>query len=80
MQPGPALTPSSGAGRPGLPRRPGCRKKDPVGKVLAGITIPVDGVTTGPGGPGRGLGVGGERPHHWVSGRPWSYDPPSTGR
>ena len=25
-------------------------------------------------GPGRGLGAGGERLHHWVFGGPWSYD------
>jgi hypothetical protein len=47
-----------------------------MGKVLAGITISVDGFITGPGdGPGCGLGVGGERLHHWVFGGPWSYDP-----
>jgi len=43
-----------------------------VGKVLAGITISVDGFITGPGGPGRGLGVGGERLYCWVFGGPWS--------
>ena len=47
-----------------------------MGKVLAGITISVDGFITGPGGPGRGLGVGGERLHCRVFGGPWSYNPP----
>jgi len=43
-------------------------------KVIAGITTSVDGYITGPDdGPGRGLGVGGERLHYWVFGGPWSY-------
>jgi dihydrofolate reductase len=43
-----------------------------MGKVVAGITISVDGFVTGPGdGPGCGLGVGGERLHYWVFGGPW---------
>jgi hypothetical protein len=47
-----------------------------MGKVLAGITISVDGFVTGPGdGPGCGLGVG-ERLHYWVFGGHWSYDSP----
>ncbi len=51
-----------------------------MGKVLAGITISVDGFITGPGdGPGCGLGVGGERLHYWVFGGPWSYDSPGRG-
>jgi len=51
-----------------------------MGKVLAGITISVDGFITGPGdGPGCGLGVGGERLHYWVFGGPWSYDLPGRG-
>jgi hypothetical protein len=51
-----------------------------MGKVLAGITISVDGYITGPGdGPGCGLGVGGERLHYWVFGGPWSYDSPGRG-
>ena len=51
-----------------------------MGKVLAGITISVDGFITGPrDGPGCGLGVGGERLHHWVFGGPWSYDSPGRG-
>jgi len=43
--------------------------------VLASITTSLDGYVTGPDdGPGRGLGVGGERLHHWVMGGPWTYD------
>jgi dihydrofolate reductase len=45
-----------------------------VTRVLAGITISLDGYTTGLNdGPGRGLGEGGERLHYWVFGGPWSY-------
>jgi len=44
-------------------------------KVLAAITMSVDGYITGPDdGPGQGLGKGGERLHYWVFGGPWSYD------
>ncbi|MEA2419049.1 MAG: hypothetical protein QOE60_1255 [Thermoleophilaceae bacterium] len=44
-------------------------------KVLAGITTSVDGYIAGPNdGPGKGLGEGGERLHHWVFGGPWTYD------
>jgi dihydrofolate reductase len=44
-------------------------------KVLAVITTSVDGYVTGPNdGPGKGLGEGGERLHHWVFGGPWTYD------
>jgi dihydrofolate reductase len=51
-----------------------------MGKVLAGITMSVDGFITGPGdGPGCGLGAGGERLHYWVFGGPWSYDSPGRG-
>ena len=51
-----------------------------MGKVVAAITISVDGFITGPGdGPGCGLGVGGERLHYWVFGGPWSYDSPGRG-
>jgi dihydrofolate reductase len=51
-----------------------------MGKVVAGITTSVDGYITGPDdGPGRGLGVGGERLHYWVFGGPWSYDSPGRG-
>jgi dihydrofolate reductase len=51
-----------------------------MGKVVAGITISVDGYITGPDdGPGCGLGVGGERLHYWVFGGPWRYDSPERG-
>jgi dihydrofolate reductase len=51
-----------------------------MGRVLAGITISVDGFITGPGdGPECGLGAGGERLHYWVFGGPWSYDSPGRG-
>jgi dihydrofolate reductase len=44
-------------------------------RVAAGITTSLDGYITGPDdGPGRGLGEGGERLHHWVFGGPWSYE------
>ena len=43
-------------------------------KVVATITTSVDGYVAGPDdGPGRGLGEGGERLHHWVFGGPWTY-------
>src|SRR5919199_994258 len=43
-------------------------------KVLAGITMSVDGYVAGPDdGPGQGLGEGGERLHYWVFGGPWTY-------
>jgi dihydrofolate reductase len=43
-------------------------------KVHAVITTSVDGYITGPDdGPGRGLGVNGERLHAWVFGGRWSY-------
>jgi dihydrofolate reductase len=49
-------------------------------KVLAGITMSVDGYITGPNdGPGKGLGEGGERLHYWVFGGPWAYDSESKG-
>jgi len=45
-----------------------------MAKVLAGITISVDGCVAGPDdGPGKGLGEGGERLHWWVFGGPWTY-------
>jgi len=51
-----------------------------MGKVVAQITTSLDGYVTGPNdGPGRGLGDGGEHLHHWVFGRPWSYEQPPTG-
>ena len=46
-------------------------------KVLAGITMSVDGYVAGPDDrPGKGLGEGGERLHYWVFGGPWEYDGP----
>ena len=43
-------------------------------KVLAGITVSLDGYYTGLNdGPGAGLGEGGERLHYWVFGGPWTY-------
>ncbi len=52
-----------------------------MSKVVASITISVDGFYAGPGdGPGQGLGVDGERLHYWVFGGPWSYDGESPGR
>ena len=45
-----------------------------MSKVLAGITVSVDGYIAGPNdGPGKGLGEGGERLHYWVFGGPWTY-------
>lgn len=50
-----------------------------MGHVLATITTSLDGYVTGPDdGPGCGLGVGGERLHHWVMGGPWTYDDERT--
>ena len=46
-----------------------------MNKVVAAITMSVDGYFTGPDdGPGCGLGVDGERLHYWVFGGPWSYE------
>src|SRR6476661_4420519 len=66
------------SGRPG--RLTGEEQKEAMmSKVVAGITVSVDGYITGPDdGPGQGLGVGGERLHYWVFGGPWSYE--SSGR
>jgi len=45
-----------------------------MAKVVAAITMSVDGYVTGPNdGPDKGLGDGGERLHYWVFGGPWSY-------
>ena len=45
-----------------------------MGKAIASITTSVDGYITGPDDrPGQGLGIGGERLHHWVFGGPWTY-------
>ena len=44
-------------------------------KIIAAITMSVDGYITGPDdGPDKGLGEGGERLHYWVMGGPWTYD------
>src|SRR6201996_2075075 len=49
-----------------------------MGKVVADITMSLDGFVTGPGdGPGRGLGENGEQLHNWVMGGPWHYDDPN---
>jgi dihydrofolate reductase len=46
-----------------------------MSKVVAGITISLDGFVTGPNDRlGAGLGEGGERLHYWVFGGPWTYD------
>jgi dihydrofolate reductase len=46
-----------------------------MGHVIATITTSLDGYVAGPDdGPGRGLGVGGERLHYWVMGGPWTYE------
>jgi dihydrofolate reductase len=51
-----------------------------MSKVVAVITVSVDGYITGPDdGPRQGLGTGGERLHYWVFGGPWSYDSPAQG-
>jgi len=45
-----------------------------MAKIVAAITMSVDGYITGPNdGPDKGLGEGGERLHYWVFGGPWSY-------
>lgn len=45
-----------------------------MSRVIAAITTSVDGYFVGPDDrPGQGLGVGGERLHHWVMGGPWTY-------
>jgi len=48
-------------------------------KVLAAITMSVDGYVAGPNDvAGNGLGDGGERLHYWVFGGPWTYDAEPT--
>ncbi|HYK07652.1 MAG TPA: dihydrofolate reductase family protein [Gaiellaceae bacterium] len=45
-----------------------------MGKVVAGITMSMDGFVAGPNDRlGAGLGDGGERLHYWVFGGPWRY-------
>ena len=49
-------------------------------KVLAAITMSVDGYVAGPNDhPGQGLGEGGERLHYWVFGGPWTYEDEERG-
>ena len=49
-------------------------------KVVASITMSLDGFITGPNdGPANGLGDGGERLHYWVFGGPWSYEAEPSG-
>ena len=51
-----------------------------MGKVIAGITVSLDGFVTGPNDRfGAGLGDGGERLHYWVFGGPWTYDDENHG-
>src|SRR5437764_14480588 len=58
-------------------RRDDNGKGDDMPKVLAGITMSLDGYITGPDDrAGAGLGEGGERLHYWVFGGPWSYGRP----
>ena len=46
-----------------------------MSKVIATITVSLDGYVTGPDDrEGQGLGVGGERLHYWVMGGPWTYE------
>ena len=46
-----------------------------MAKIIAAITMSVDGYITGPDdGPEKGLGEGGERLHYWVMGGPWTYE------
>lgn len=43
-------------------------------RTIASITTSLDGYVVGPDDrPGQGLGIGGERLHHWVMGGPWTY-------
>ena len=52
-----------------------------MAKIIAAITMSVDGYITGPDdGPDKGLGDGGERLHYWVFGGPWSYDNEPKGK
>ena len=48
-----------------------------MAKVIAGITMSLDGYVTGPDDRlGAGLGEGGEKLHEWVFGGPWTYESP----
>ena len=51
-----------------------------MGKVLAGITMSLDGFIAGPNDRvGAGLGDGAEPLHYWVFGGPWTYDDETFG-
>jgi dihydrofolate reductase len=51
-----------------------------MGKVVAFITMSLDGYVAGPSDrPEAGLGDGGERLHYWNFGGPWTYDQESFG-
>jgi dihydrofolate reductase len=51
------------------------KESEDMSKVVAGITISLDGYITGPNDRlGAGLGDGGERLHYWVFGGAWTYD------
>ncbi|MEE3921724.1 HD domain-containing protein [Micromonospora sp. BRA006-A] len=76
-----AMSPASAAGLPwvGVLRSPGgsMSTSEARGRVRAFVTVSLDGYVTGPDDhAGQGLGVGGERMHHWVMGGPWTYDTP----
>ena len=50
-----------------------------MAKVIAGITMSLDGYITGPDDRvGAGLGDGGERLHYWVFGGRWTYEEPGS--
>jgi dihydrofolate reductase len=52
----------------------GAEEREGMSKVVAGITVSLDGYITGPNDRrGAGLGDGGERLHYWVFGGPWTY-------
>src|ERR1700744_1422750 len=63
------------SGAPGESVRARLNGGGTMGKVIASITMSVDGYVTGPDdGPEHGLGRGGERLHYWVMGGPWTYE------
>src|SRR5207244_12818184 len=65
------------AGRGGRSTTAPTEGGDAVTKLIAGITMSLDGEVTGPDDQvGAGLGEGGERRHHWVFGGPWTYGGP----
>src|SRR5436190_11223932 len=70
---GPAVTGPTRNGDDGGPAR--AKEDSQMTKIIAAITMSVDGYITGPDdGPDKGLGEGGERLHYWVFGGPWSYE------